>query len=224
MNEAFTAAANGDDKEMQDLLERHAKTIPLSEKSSSDGSAAAIEAASDDQHITIPPSSPGGPRDLTVARNQEHDNSAALVNQGQGYSSGAGTEDEGYPKPVRMIADFLIQHPPSERPTAHEALRFLEESAWDLDGAILNYRNARFADEEAQEEPAPEEPDIFTLNPNLDRTPAVKGQVTPEKANITLKRPNGKTKTNKFPNIDNMDWNSAEDILALNRWRGQLFR
>ena len=130
-------------------------------------------------------------------------------------------EGDAYPTVIHRIAQFLIQFHPSQRPTAHEAVRFLAESNWDLGQANINIYNSRLAMEEPH---SPEEADTTPLDPGIDRAPAVKGCPAPSKGIITITFPDGRKTTGKFAGRDTMDWNDAEQIYALNRWRAQFFR
>ena len=183
----FIAAANGEDPEMQSLLERHVQSMPFDEESADDGT-------------------------TTAVRPSEHPD-----------ADDSSDEDGTYPTPVRRIAEFMIQFVPHRRPSAHEALRFLAESDWDNSRATINIHNSRMttASEGYESE---EEADTASLNSNVDRAPAVKGRVTPSKGTITITLLNGRRKTTRFAGVKTMDWNDAEHIHLLNRWRAQFFR
>ena len=63
---------------------------------------------------------------------------------------------------------------------------------------------------------------------DLNRSPAVKGQVRPDKFTIVLEQPDHKTyKKWCFPQHnkgENFDWQNMEHIRSLNKWRTQIFR
>ena len=63
------------------------------------------------------------------------------------------------------------------------------------------------------------------LNPDVDRKAVVKGCLEPEKLDVILNNLPGKAPISaRFPRAGTMDWNNADDVRALNRWRAQRFR
>lgn len=69
---------------------------------------------------------------------------------------------------------------------------------------------------------------INRLNRGIDRAPAVKGKKDPSKLRVVLKLPGGKPdKILQFlPHNKgtNLDWDNADHIRQLNRYRSQSFR
>lgn len=64
--------------------------------------------------------------------------------------------------------------------------------------------------------------EMAKLNPKADRKEVKKGQGDATKLTITLVHPDGKMKsvTYKHP----VDWNNADHVHKLNKWRAQHFR
>ena len=70
--------------------------------------------------------------------------------------------------------------------------------------------------------------DIAAFPASLDRIPAVKGEVRPDKFTIVLGPPDHKTYRKwSFPQHNkgkSFDWQNMEHIRSLNKWRSQIFR
>ena len=70
--------------------------------------------------------------------------------------------------------------------------------------------------------------EIAALNANLDRSPAILGEIMPEKMKIQYQLPRTKEiKRLYFRQYDygrTLDWQNYDHIRTLNRWRAQVFR
>ena len=69
---------------------------------------------------------------------------------------------------------------------------------------------------------------IAALNADVDRSPAVHGEIMPEKLKIQYRLPHMKNMKRlyfrQYNNGRKLDWQNIEHIRALNRWRAQVFR
>ncbi|KAL2038856.1 hypothetical protein N7G274_008378 [Stereocaulon virgatum] len=119
---------------------------------------------------------------------------------------------------------------------ARDAVKYLCRSHWDLATAIkrwcdvgnFSYMGEEIRSESGAGNDSGEEDEVAKLNTNVDRSPALKGQVRPDKFLIVIHQPGGKPdKRNEYQAYDHgrsFDWNQSDHIRALNRWRSQILR
>jgi len=144
-----------------------------------------------------------------------------------------GEDEEGSeviaPDPTDLLIARFLHQLGSRRPaTAREAALFLAHADFDLVRALGNYHEWKAVEEnedvEGQDSSEDGLPDIWSLNPHVDRTKkAVKGRPDPAMFTIVINYPGRVTKKSTWSGSDSMDWTDEKGIRALNKWRNQIF-